>query len=118
MNIHNNITDLMVPFRKKHYYNKDMRGSYSIKLVLPALFPNDDELAYKNLNLVHDGGEAMNAYASLPNLPENDRLAMRKALLEYCKLDTLAMVKIWQKLCEVSLCVLQYKFVANINIFL
>jgi hypothetical protein len=31
--------------------------------------------------------------------PEKEKEA-RQALLEYCKLDTLAMVKIWQRLIE------------------
>lgn len=58
MNIHDNIVDLMIPFQKKWYYCKAMQGSYSIKYVLPALFPNDPTLDYHNLEGVHNGGEA------------------------------------------------------------
>ncbi len=64
------------------------------------MFPNDKDLSYDNLSLVHNGGEAMNVYANLINLPEDERFEMRKALLEYCKLDTLAMVEILEKLRE------------------
>jgi hypothetical protein len=35
-----------------------LKGSYSIKFVLPALVP-ELENAYKDLNLIHNGGEAM-----------------------------------------------------------
>ena len=70
-----------------------MQGSYSIKYVLPALVP-EREKAYKNLDLIHNGGEAMNAYANMSNLSNEEKIAYRRALLEYCKLDTLAMVEI------------------------
>ena len=100
MKIHDNIIDLMVPFYNRDYYTKDMRGSYSIKYVLPALFPGDPSLNYHNLEQIHNGGEAMNAFSNLVNYSEEERLTIRKNLLEYCKLDTFAMVKIWQKLNE------------------
>ena len=98
MNLHDHIVDLMEPFKNKAYYTKEMRGRYSIKAVLPALFPDDPSLSYESLGLIHDGAEAMNAYAGLTDLPHDQRLLIRQSLLEYCKLDTLAMVKIWEKL--------------------
>ena len=52
------------------------------------------EKAYKDLDLIHNGREAMNAYANMSNLSYEEKMAYRKALLEYPKLDTLAMVKI------------------------
>ena len=55
MRIYNNIIDLMVPFYNRDYYTKDMKGSYSIKYVLPALFPGDPSLNYKSLDLIHNG---------------------------------------------------------------
>ena len=101
MAIHNNIKDLMAPFVSKSYYHPKMRGSYSIKYVLPALVP-EFESAYKDLNLIHHGGEAMQAYEAMAYMPAKEREAYKKALLEYCKLDTLAMVKVLEKLCEVT----------------
>lgn len=98
MVIYDNILDLMEPFRAKAYYKKEMQGSYSIKAVFPALFPNNPELSYDKLGLIHDGSQAMNAYASLMELPKEERALVRQSLLEYCKLDTLAMVRIWEKL--------------------
>ena len=96
-----NMVDLMVPFRNRDYYTKEMEGSYSIKKVLPALFPNDPELDYSELSLIHKGDEASNAFLSLKdNPPEKQEIIT--ALLEYCKLDTYAMVKIWEKFIEVT----------------
>ena len=101
LNNKQNIKDLMVPFYNRYYYSKEMNGSYSIKYVLPALFPNDESLNYHNLDEVHNGSEAMNAYANMGSLNENDKEKLRKNLLKYCELDTLAMVKIHEKLMEV-----------------
>ena len=101
MNIHDNIVDLMVPFQKKWYYCKAMQGSYSIKYVLPALFPNDPALDYHNLEGVHNGGEASDAFAKMATMTEEDLEITRGHLLKYCSLDTFAMVKVWEKLQEI-----------------
>jgi len=98
MEIHNNIKDLMIPFRQKDYYIKEMKGSYSIKQVLPALFPNDEQLKYENLDGVHEGQEAANAYLSLTDLDSETRKKVRESLRRYCELDTYAMVRIWEHL--------------------
>ncbi|MCB9219861.1 MAG: DUF2779 domain-containing protein [Ignavibacteriales bacterium] len=93
------IIDLMIPFQKKWYYAPEMHGSYSIKKVLPALVP---ELSYEGLN-ISDGGSASLAFENL--LHEKDMFIIeetRKNLLEYCKLDTFAMVEILNKLFEIS----------------
>jgi len=95
--VHDNIKDLMVPFQKQWCVTPHMMGSYSIKYVLPALVPEMAE-AYKRLDGVQNGGEAMNAYAALASLPQGERSAVRAALLKYCELDTLAMVKILETL--------------------
>ena len=96
-----NTADLMTPFAQKSYYHPAMRGSYSIKAVLPALMP-EMEQAYRSLELVHNGGEAMEAFPALKAMDKANRWAYRRALLEYCKLDTLAMVKVLGKLREVA----------------
>lgn len=95
-----NIRDLMVPFQKGHYVTPSMNGSYSIKYVLPALVPEMAQ-AYKELDGVQNGGEAMNAYAGLAMMEAEDQERIRHALLEYCKLDTLAMVRVLNKLREI-----------------
>ena len=100
MNIHNNIKDLMIPFKDRAYYLKDMHGSYSIKYVLPALFPDDPSLNYHNLDMVHNGSEAMNSYANLSKLDDEKQKVLRYNMLKYCELDTYAMVKIYNKIKE------------------
>ena len=102
MNIHDRIVDLMVPFQKKHYYTRAMQGSYSIKYVLPALFPDDPALDYHNLEGVHNGSEASAAFENMDRMTPEERETYRQSLLTYCGLDTLAMVKVWEKLREVT----------------
>ena len=77
-----------------------MGSSFSIKSVLPALFPDDPELDYHNLEGVHNGGEAMTIFPKIKDMPPEEAAEARKNLLEYCKLDTYAMVKVWEKLKE------------------
>lgn len=97
--INENMQDLMIPFQKKWYVTPSMQGSYSIKYVLPALVP-EFEKAYKELECVQNGSQAMNAFANMSKLDEVNKEKMKTSLLEYCKLDTLAMVKILNKLKE------------------
>ena len=101
MNIHDNIIDLMVPFRSKNYYTRAMQGSYSIKYVLPALYPNDIDLDYNQLEGVHNGAEASAIFAKMASMSHEELEKYRGHLLKYCELDTYAMVKIWKKLCEI-----------------
>ena len=98
MNIHDNMRDLMVPFQNQSYYSEKLQGSYSIKYVLPALCSDDPSLDYHNLDGIHNGGEAMSAYAELEYHTDDEIAEIRKNLLAYCCLDTLAMVKILEKL--------------------
>jgi hypothetical protein len=89
------IKDLMIPFQRKYYYAPEMKGSYSIKAVLPTLVP---ELSYDELE-ISEGGLASITFESLQT--ETDMVIIaetREQLLEYCKLDTLAMIKILEKL--------------------
>jgi len=89
------IRDLIIPFKDRLYYHPAMKGSSSIKNVLPALVPG---FSYDNL-AIGNGNMAMGAYEKLRT--ETDLFVqqeLREALLEYCKLDTLAMVKILEVL--------------------
>ena len=103
MAIHENVVDLLVPFRDWAYYRPAMNGSFSIKKVLPALFPNDPTLDYHNLpGCVHNGGEAMDIFPQMRDM-EGQKLAdTRESLLRYCELDTWSMVVVLRKLYEVS----------------
>ena len=91
--------DIAHPFQYKHYYHPKFNGRYSIKIVLPTLFPNDDALDYKKLGSIQNGGDAMDTFANLHLLKDKSKIAeIKKDLLAYCRLDTLAMVRIWEKL--------------------
>jgi hypothetical protein len=93
------IVDLMIPFKNKDYYTREMCGSHSIKYVLPAMVP---DLNYDNL-VIADGEMAMLAYARLSRMDEGDeKEKTRQALLEYCRLDTLAMVRILERLVSLT----------------
>ncbi|MEI6154465.1 MAG: DUF2779 domain-containing protein [Deltaproteobacteria bacterium] len=94
-NIISNVVDLMAPFKNRDVYHWQMNGSFSLKAVLPAMVP---ELSYEHLD-VSDGGMAMEAYAAMNQTDDKKEIArIRKNLLEYCQLDTLAMVEILKKL--------------------
>lgn len=96
--IRDRLIDLAIPFASKWYYHPAMRGSYSIKVVLPALIP---ELSYKNLD-IQDGGTASQTFYNLQFEQNSEKVEeTRRHLLEYCKLDTLAMVELYDKLKEV-----------------
>ncbi|MBR3099904.1 MAG: DUF2779 domain-containing protein [Clostridia bacterium] len=100
--IRDNIRDLMVPFQKLYCYRPAMQGSYSIKHVLPALCPDDPELDYRALEDVHNGTEATSAFLSMRKQTGEELAKTRKNLLRYCRLDTLAMVRVWEKLKEMA----------------
>jgi hypothetical protein len=103
LNIRDNIIDLLVPFQSGWFYVPAMGGSFSIKSVLPALFPDDPELDYHNLQgSVHNGGEAMSIFPKIKDMPFEEQQAARQSLLKYCELDTYAMVKVWEKLREAA----------------
>ncbi len=91
----NRVKDLMMPFQKKYYYTYKMQGSYSIKSVLPALIP---ELSYESLE-INEGGLASTAYESLYYETDLMKIAeTRNNLLQYCKMDTFAMIRLLEKL--------------------
>jgi len=86
--------DLMDIF-KKDYVDAKFEGSNSIKKVQPVLVPN---LSYKDLE-VQSGTMAADAAERLYNMTDPVEIQkLRVAMLEYCRLDTLAMVEIFNKL--------------------
>jgi hypothetical protein len=97
MGIHDRMIDLAIPFSKKYYYHPDLRGKHSIKVVLPHLEPEMSE-AYSSLELVQNGADAMSIFSGLKKMNRENRERYRSALLKYCELDTLAMVKTLTKL--------------------
>ncbi len=95
--IHDNIKDLMSPFARMHYVTPSMKGSYSIKYVLPALLPQMQD-SYKKLKGIQNGSDAMSAFANLSKLDADEKKKTRESLLKYCELDTFAMLKILEVL--------------------
>ena len=93
-NLIDRLRDLMVPFQQGMYYLPEMNGSYSIKNVLPALIP---ALSYDDLE-IGDGSSASLAFEEMMYNPDADIPGIRKNLLGYCGLDTLAMVRILQQI--------------------
>lgn len=89
--LQNRLVDLMAPFKDADYFHPKMYFSYSLKAVLPALVP---ELTYKGL-AIKNGAQAMQVYFELLEEPDKEKKQMMlKNLAEYCKMDTLAMVRI------------------------
>jgi len=88
------VVDLL-PIASERYYHPSQQGSWSIKKVLPAVVP---ELRYDALDGVQDGGGAMDAFleAMHPDTLIDRKEQIRKQLQAYCKLDTYAMVRLWQ----------------------
>lgn len=84
--------DLELPFAKKYFYDPGFYGSSSIKKVLPVLVP---EMDYDLLE-IGDGAEAFVQYKVMLSLNTDDirREKIKRNLFEYCKQDTLAMVKL------------------------
>lgn len=88
------VADLL-PVARNRYYHPSQHGSWSIKAVLPALCP---ELSHTRLDGVKDGNMAVEAFKEAIN-PETTlerKQEIEQQLLEYCKLDTFAMVRMWQ----------------------
>lgn len=95
-NLNGRIYDLMEVVKKQKYLHKDFKGKYSIKTVLPVMCP---ELDYSKLS-VTNGTEAVTKYEELifGNYPPEQKEQAFLDLLEYCELDTWAMVRIYQEL--------------------
>ncbi len=100
--LNKNMVDFLDPFKQRKYYCKEMHGSASIKAVLPAIYPDDSELDYHKLPMVHNGKEASEAFLSLKGKTKEEQEKIRHGLLIYCELDTYAMVKIWEKFKEIG----------------
>jgi hypothetical protein len=116
----------MLKLCRKYYYHPGMQGSNSIKYVLDALWKHSPEARARFANLAgREGDPEHGPYATLPSeiiddseaevkegtgavrayfamaygLERDDpeaKAKWRQLLLEYCKLDTLAMVLIWE----------------------
>lgn len=91
LSINERVVDLL-PMARQHYYHPAMKGSWSIKAVLPTIAP---DLAYDKLE-VGNGGDAQNAYTEIihPETTKERKQQLTDGLRDYCALDTLAMVRL------------------------
>lgn len=92
------IYDLRDIFSKHLYLDAGCRGSSSIKNVLPVLCPDIDQ-SYEQLP-INKGDQAMAAWLQVTSgaLSEAEAEQTRANMYAYCKLDTLAMLKVWERL--------------------
>ena len=80
------VVDLQVVFKGFHYYHPSQKGSNSLKAVLPVF----SDKKHSDLE-ISDGTESFTAFYDKYYLGKD---VSRKDLLDYCALDTLAMVEI------------------------
>lgn len=82
-----------LPVIREAVYDREFRGSFSIKKVAPALL--GQSMSYEGME-VADGGAAQLAYARLTSgaLSEAERASLKQAMLDYCRRDTIAMVNL------------------------
>lgn len=100
-NVNARVKDLMLPFSKGFYKDKDFYGSASIKKVLPVLAP---ELNYGDME-IQEGASAQRLW--MQSVYENVHSSEQKAkimadLRKYCELDTYAMVRIFEVLSSLA----------------
>jgi hypothetical protein len=93
-NVLDRIDDLYIPFSQRWYYNPKQHGLASIKKVLPAI----NGLSYDGLSIQNGGDASIMYYQSHFESPLVNTEAIRKDLIEYCTLDTLAEVEILKEL--------------------
>ena len=77
---------------RRNVYHPSFEGSFSLKSVLPALVP---KMSYETLE-VRFGADAGLAWEKMinENTSLQDKVALKRALSEYCKQDTLALVNL------------------------
>jgi len=82
------------PVVKQYFYHPQMRGSFSMKKVLPVIAP---ELDYGELEEVQEGTAAQVAYLYItldPNTTSERKADLEAKLRKYCRQDTWAMVEL------------------------
>jgi hypothetical protein len=88
----------LLPIVRDHVYHPDFGGSFSLKSVAPALVPG---LGYEDLE-IGEGSTASTVLETLllraDSIPTNDRATLRRHLMDYCERDTLATVKVYERL--------------------
>ena len=91
--------DLEQPFLQQAYVHPDFCGKTSLKSVLPVL----SKLSYKDLGSVQEGQQASMSWSQALSMEAKAKQVVFDDLDAYCKLDTLATVKIYQRLMQEAL---------------
>ncbi len=95
------VVDLL-PVVRNHLYHPAFEGSFGLKQVVPALIPR---LRYDDLEVA--GGAAasqmlMTLITKGGAIKQRERRRLRRELLKYCAMDTLALLKLHEKLEELA----------------
>jgi hypothetical protein len=94
--VNDRVFDLMDVFSKQYFVHHDFKGSSSIKYVLPVLVP---EFSYKEMDIQNGLVASIRWYDAVMGVADEQQAGKTyEALLKYCCLDTLAMVKIYEYL--------------------
>ena len=94
--INGRMIDLLVPFSRRYLYHPAMKGSASLKNVLPALVP---DLSYNGLPIDDGMTESLRYLKCIQHtVSGQEREAIFNHLKEYCTLDTLAEVRLVEAL--------------------
>jgi len=90
--INDRMVDLLVPFRSRYLYHPEMKGSASLKSVLPAFV---DDMTYDGLG-IQNGEMASIRYLSCIKdvISEDEKQKIFDDLRKYCCQDTLAEIKL------------------------
>ncbi len=100
-NVGRRLVDLL-PIVRDNVYHPLFGGSFGLKSVAPALLPG---MGYGDLE-IGEGGTASAVLEGLllggEELPAGQRKKLRRQLLDYCERDTLVMVKVVERLRELS----------------
>ena len=99
--INHRMFDLADIVSKGWWMHPDFGGRWSLKSVLPVAAP---DLRYEDLD-ISDGGTASELWTQcmvdeIGTVTEDEQSDVIAALREYCSLDTLAMIRIWEHVRE------------------
>ena len=92
----------LLPIVRDNVYHPDFGGSFSLKSIAPALVRGLD---YADLE-IGEGGTASAVLETMllrgDTIPLKERKKLRRQLLDYCERDTLATVKVYERLTGLS----------------
>jgi len=100
------IKDFQDLFIKRYYYSYELKKKFSIKKVMQLLVPNMESryIDLKNAGKVSNGEEAILACKELYTEEDPNKIKkIRRELLDYCELDTLATLESLRAIRKINL---------------